>query len=243
MIHLIDKGGPLVYLLLGCSLLAVAIFLERIFHFHRATINVGEFLQGLANLIKRKKYAEALHECAATPGPVARVIHSAIIRHEAPRSELKEIVQEAGQLEVPRLERYLAILFTVAYVAPLIGLLGTVIGLVDTFGEVSGRSGFATATDVSSGIHTALITSAVGLAVAVPSFILYSYLVTSSRTLMHAMERGGIEIVNIITDARADSEIISFDAAASREHSKSEKSAKENQAPESKDRSSGGSKV
>ena len=76
-----------------------------------------------------------------------------------------------------------------------------------------------------------------------PSFILYSYLVTSSRTLMHAMERGGIEIVNIITDARADSEIISFDAAASREHSKSEKSAKENQAPESKDRSSGGSKV
>ena len=160
------------------------------------------------------------------PRPVARVIHTAIIRHEAPRHELKDIVQEAGQLEVPRLERYLAILHTVAYVAPLIGLLGTVIGLVDTFGEVSVHSGFATPTDVSNGVYTSLITSAVGLAVAIPTFILYSYLAASSRTLMHDMERGGIEIVNIITDARADSEIISFDPAASREQAERDRKGK-----------------
>ena len=92
------------WLLLACSFLSVGIFAERFFLFHRATINVGDFLQGLANLIGKKNYAEALHECAGTPGPVARVIHAAVIRHESPREQLRDIVQEAGQLEVPRLE-------------------------------------------------------------------------------------------------------------------------------------------
>ena len=119
MLDLISKGGPLMWLLLGCSILTIALSLERYFHFHRAAIDVGDLLHGLRNLIRNRNYAEALHECAGTPGPVARVIHSAIIRHDAPRTELKEIVQESGQLEVPKLEKYLAVLLSVAYVAPL----------------------------------------------------------------------------------------------------------------------------
>ena len=147
MIEMISKGGPLMWLLLACSILALGIFAERLFLFHRSTIHVGEFLQGLSNLIQKRNYAEALHECAGTPGPVARVIHSAVIRHEAPRSDLKEIVQEAGQLEVPRLERSLSVMMTIAYIAPLIGLLGTVIGLVDTFVQFNTVSGQATIGD------------------------------------------------------------------------------------------------
>ena len=198
------------WLLLACSILVLGIFAERLFLFHRSSINVGEFLQGLANLIQKKNYAEALHECAGTPGPVARVIHSAVIRHEAPRSELKEIVQESGQLEVPKLERYLSVMMTIVYIAPLIGLLGTVIGLVDTFVLFNALSGQATIADLSKGVYQSLITSAAGLAVAIPAFILYSYLRTYAKTLMHDMERGGIEIVNLIEDARNNSEIISF---------------------------------
>ena len=210
MIEMISKGGPLMWLLLACSILVLGIFAERLFLFHRSSINVGEFLQGLANLIQKKNYAEALHECAGTPGPVARVIHSAVIRHEAPRSELKEIVQESGQLEVPKLERYLSVMMTIVYIAPLIGLLGTVIGLVDTFVLFNALSGQATIADLSKGVYQSLITSAAGLAVAIPAFILYSYLRTYAKTLMHDMERGGIEIVNLIEDARNNSEIISF---------------------------------
>ena len=210
MIELITKGGPLMWILLACSILALGIFAERLFLFHRSTINVGEFLQGLSNLVQKKNYAEALHECAGTPGPVARVIHSALIRHEAPRSELKEIVQEAGQLEVPRLERYLSVMITIAYIAPLIGLLGTVVGLVDTFVQFNTLSGQATIGDLSKGVYQSLITSAAGLVVAIPTFILYSYLATYARTLMHDMERGGIEVVNIIEDARRNTEIVSF---------------------------------
>ncbi|MEO0445125.1 MAG: MotA/TolQ/ExbB proton channel family protein, partial [Verrucomicrobiota bacterium] len=98
-------------------------------------------MNGLGNLIRKRNIAEALHEAAGTPGPVARVVHSAILRHELSRGELKEIVQEAGQLEVPQLEKNLAVLRNLAYVAPLIGLLGTVIGLLRTFVQISLNSG------------------------------------------------------------------------------------------------------
>ncbi|MDG2122197.1 MAG: MotA/TolQ/ExbB proton channel family protein [Verrucomicrobiales bacterium] len=202
MLDLITKGGPLIWLILGCSFLSLGVFVERFFAYHRAVINVGDFLHGLSSLVRKKNYAEALHECAGTPGPVARVIHSALIRHESPRSELKDIVREAGQMEVPRLERYLPAMLTIAYVTPLIGLLGTVIGMVDTFMAVSSASGFATQADISKGVYQSLITSAAGLAVAIPSYVLYGYLAGAARTLMHDMERGGIEIVNIICDSR-----------------------------------------
>lgn len=199
------------WLLLGCSILALTISLERYFHFHRARIDVGDLLHGLRNLIRNRNYAEALHECAGTPGPAARVIHSAIIRHDAPREELKEIVQESGQLEVPKLEKYLAVLLSIAYVAPLIGLLGTVLGLVTTFMQITSGAGYATATEIAKGVYESLISSAAGLAVAIPVFIFYSFMVAYAKTLIHDMERAGIEIVNIITDTRRDrGDIIEF---------------------------------
>jgi len=190
------------WLLLGCSIIAIAIFLERLFYFHRARIDVGDLLFGLRNLIKNKAYSEALSECAATPGPVARVIHSAIRRYSAPRTELKEIVQESGQLEVPKLEKHLTVLLTVAYIAPLIGLLGSVLGLVDTFVQINAVGGFATVAEISQGVYEALITSAAGLMVAIPSFVFYSHLRAYSKSLMHDMEAAGIEIVNTICDLR-----------------------------------------
>ena len=201
------------WLLLGCSILAMAIALERYFHFHRARVDVGDLLHGLRNLIRNRNYAEALHECAGTPGPAARVIHSAIIRHDAPRDELKEIVQESGQLEVPKLEKYLAVLLSIAYVAPLIGLLGTVLGLVTTFMQINSGGGYATSTEIAKGVYESLISSAAGLMVAIPVFIFYSFMVAYAKTLIHDMERAGIEIVNIITDTRRErSDILEFSA-------------------------------
>lgn len=203
------------WLLLGCSILAIAIALERYFHFHRSRIDVGDLLHGLRNLVRKKNFAEAIHECAGTPGPVARVIHSAILHHGAPRAELKEIVQETGQLEMPKLEKHLAVLLSIAYVAPLIGLLGTILGLVNTFVQVNATGGYATATEISKGVYESLISSAAGLMVAVPAFVIYSFLVAYAKTLMHDMERGGIEIVNIIVENRDHhSQIVKFDQAS-----------------------------
>ena len=151
-------------------------------------------------------------ECASTISPVARVIHAAILRHDAPRTELKEIVQEAGQLEVPRLERRLAILGAIALITPMVGLLGTVTGLIDAFVNISSQSGFASSTDISNGIYQSLLTTAAGLAVAIPSAVAYSYISSRVNALMHDMERAGIEIVNLIVDSRSSVEIIEFEA-------------------------------
>jgi len=227
MIELVTKGGPLIWLLLTCSLVALGIFAERFFHLHRSVIDVAELLQGVSNLVQKRYFSEALHEVARTPGPVARVIRAALVRHEMSRSDLQEIVQEAGQLEVPKLERYLAVLLSVVYVAPLIGLLATVIGLTDTFIKLEGGNGFATPAELSNGVYQALLGSAVGLAVAIPAYLFYAYLAAFVKTLMHDMERAGIEIVNILTDQReatssaatnpemtGNPRIIAFDTAA-----------------------------
>ncbi|MGI8603802.1 MAG: MotA/TolQ/ExbB proton channel family protein [Verrucomicrobiales bacterium] len=222
MIELISKGGPLIWLLLGCSFVALGIFVERFFHLHRSVIDVGELLQGLSNLVKKQNYAEALHEAAGTPGPVARVIKAGLVRHEVSRADLKQIVQEAGQLEVPKLERYLPVLLSICYVAPLVGLLGTVLGLTDTFIKLETGNGFATPAELSGGVYKSLLTSAAGLAVAIPAYLLYAYLAAFVKSLMHDMERAGIEIVNIVADnrpaipavAEADGQIIAFNREA-----------------------------
>ncbi|HXX41448.1 MAG TPA: MotA/TolQ/ExbB proton channel family protein [Chthoniobacterales bacterium] len=210
MIDYIQKGGLLMWPILVCSIVAMAVFAERFFYLHRATIHVGEFLKGLSNLIQRRNFAEALHESAGTPGPVARVIHAAILRHDLPRSELRDIVQEAGQLEVPKLERFLGVLGTLAFLAPLLGLLGTVAGMIDAFGAIAAHGGYATVTELSSSVYKSLLTTAAGLVVATPTFVAYSYLSSRVNTMLHEMERAGIEIVHLLKDSEGLSGIITF---------------------------------
>jgi biopolymer transport protein ExbB len=213
MIDYIQKGGPLMWPILVCSIIAIGVFVERLLYFHRASIHVAEFLQGLSNLIKRRNFAEALHESAGTPGPVARVIHAAIIRHDSPPSELREIVQEAAQLEVPKLERLLGVLATIAFLTPLLGLLGTVAGMIDAFGTITANGGYATVTELSNAVYKSLLTTAAGLVVATPTFVAYSYLSSRVNLIMHEMERAGIEIVHMLTDVEpARSDIITFQA-------------------------------
>ncbi len=112
--------------------------------------------------------------CRGPPGvrdharPVARVAHAVILRHSRPRTELREIAEEAGQLEVPKLERNLPLLATIAYGTPLLGLLGTLLGLLSAFETIAAQSGYATAADIADGVYLSLLTSASSLAVAIP---------------------------------------------------------------------------
>ena len=193
------------WIIVLCSVTAVGIFFERLFALHRASVPVGEMLRGLANILRRENYAEALQECATTPGPVARVAHAIILRHDAPRAELRAIAEEAGQLEVPKLERNMPLLSTIAYATPLIGLLGTLIGLLSTFQQIASQSGYASATDIAEGVYEALLTTAASLAVAIPAFIAYSYLSARINGLIHDMERAGIEILAILDEVRSKS--------------------------------------
>ena len=202
--------------ILFCSVLASAVFLERLLYFHRISVRVGEFMRGLANLIRGRRYAEAQMEAAATSGPVQRVVHSAIIHHSSPRAELKEIVQEAGQLEVPKLERRLGLLATLAFLTPLLGLLGTVAGLIDAFEKMAATTGLTSSAELANGIRQALITTAAGLAVCIPCAMAYAYLSARVNAAMHDMERAGIEVVNLLVESRQQSDIIEFGEARQR---------------------------
>jgi biopolymer transport protein ExbB len=221
MPDIMQKGGPLMWPLLFCSVLACAVFLERLLYFHRISLRVGEFMRGLGNLIRGRRYAEAQMEAAATNGPVQRVVHSAIIRHSSPRDELKQIVQEAGQLEVPKLERRLGMLATLAFITPLLGLLGTVAGLIEAFQSMTAASGLTSSAEIANGIYQALITTAAGLAICLPCAVAYAYLNARASAMMHDMERAGIEVVNLLVESRKQPDIIEFDEARQRAEKRS----------------------
>ncbi len=213
-----QKGGPLMWLLLPISVLAVAIFFERFIFLHRSTISTPDLLRGLMNLIRAQRFDEAARECQATPGPVARVLRAAIAHHRAPRADVKEFVEEAALLEISRLEGYLPLLATIAHVTPLIGLAGTVLGLLQSFSSVNAQGGFVNAADLSAGLYGALITSAGGLVLAIIAYFAHSYLCSRVNVLIHDMERGASELIHVIAETKSISDagdsIIPFAAAA-----------------------------
>ncbi len=207
---MIEQGGPLVWVLLALAFVGSVCVVERMFFFHRARINVGDLLVGLSHHVRRRAFAEALHEAARAPGPVARVAHAALLRYYLSRSDLRDVVQEAGQLEVPRIEKNLRAILGVALLAPLVGLLGTMVGMLDTVQKVSEHGGFSDPAELSRGVFVALITSVLGLTVATPLYLFYLYFLGRAKRLVHRIERAGIEMVHLISDAREEEEFAPF---------------------------------
>jgi biopolymer transport protein ExbB len=207
---LIEQGGPLVWVLLGLGFIGSVCVVERLFFFHRARINVGDLLVGLSHHIRRRSFAEALHEAARAPGPVGRVAHAALLRYYLGRRELRDVTHEAAQLEVPRIEKNIRAILGTALLAPLVGMLGTLLGMLETFQRVSEQGGFTGPAELSGGVFTALITSVMGLTVAIPLYLFYLYFLGRAKRLVHRLERTGIEMVNLIADAREEDEYAPF---------------------------------
>src|SRR6185295_19165484 len=132
----LKMGGMMIWLILLASSVAIVVFIERVLHFHRAQINSMEFLNGVRNVLKRENVVEALSICDATPGPVARLVKVAILSRERGRDGVREALEEAGLVEVPPLEEKLNLLATIAQIAPLMGLLGTVLGFIQIFSTI-----------------------------------------------------------------------------------------------------------
>src|SRR5690242_19976545 len=198
--ELLRHGGPMMYLLLLVSAVAAVVFIERLLHCHRAQINSVEFLNGVRNVLKRQNVVEAISICDATPGPVARLVKTAILNRDNGRERVREALEEAGLAEVPRLEEKLNLLATIAQLAPLLGLLGTVLGFIQTFYAMQQKGLNAHVSDLSNGIWQALICAAAGLAVAIPAHAGYNYLVSRVHSIVLDMERAATEIVNIVTE-------------------------------------------
>ncbi len=199
---LLSKGGLMMWLLLALSAVSLAVFIERLFHYHRAQINSAEFIAGVRNVLKRDNVVEALSICDATPGPVARLVKMAILNRERGREGVREALEEAGLVEVPRLEEKLNVLATIAQIAPLMGLLGTVLGFIKVFTRIQEAGLYAHAAQLSEGIWQALICTAAGLAIAIPGYAAYNYLVSRVNAIVLDMEKASTEILNLVTEPR-----------------------------------------
>src|SRR2546422_5456591 len=132
----LSNGGPVLWLILISSAVAISVFIERYLHCHRAQINSTEFLNGVRTVLKRDNVVEALSICDATAGPVARLVKTAILNRDFGRERVREALEEAGLTEVPLLEAKLNLLATIAQLAPLLGLLGTELGFIRTFNKM-----------------------------------------------------------------------------------------------------------
>jgi biopolymer transport protein ExbB len=198
MLTLMSQGGPLMWLILFNGLLAVAIFLERVLSYHRAQIHAGDFITGIRNALQRGNYLEAIATCDETAGPIAQVVKTAIVHRERSREELRELVEETGRTEVARLERRLVVLATVAQVTPLIGFLGTVMGMIQMF-RVIQQAALPSPGQLAGGVWTALLTTAGGLVVAVPAYVAYNFLVSRVAHLVLDMEKAATDIIGFLT--------------------------------------------
>src|ERR1043165_7028454 len=196
---LLEHGGLMAWLLLFMSAGVIVVFVERVLHYHRAQMHSAEFLNGGRNVLKRDNVVEALSICEATPGPVARLVKTAVLNRDRGREGVRDALEEAGLTEGPPLEERLNLLATIAQIAPLMGLLGTVMGFMSMFNELQQSGAFATPDRLAGGIWGALISMAAGLAVAIPTYAGYNYLVSRVNSILLHMEQAPTEILNIVS--------------------------------------------
>ena len=206
MPHFLVDGGPMIWVIVAASAVALAVFLERYFQYHREHINSAQFLAGIRTILRRDNpsevnVAEALAICDATPGPVARLVKAALVNRERGREAVREALEDAGAWEVPRLEQKLNLLATIAQIAPLLGLLGTVLGLMDAFKSIQDSGLSAHIGQMTHGVWESLIDTAAGLAVSIPCYAGYNYLVGRVNHIILDMEQVSTEILNIVSAA------------------------------------------
>ena len=200
--QLIAAGGPLMWPILFCSVLALAITLSKLIYFGKIRrTNTIQLKRRVFELVKENKIKEAVEFCNAHPSPVASILRSGVLKFGCSREEIKAEMEGASLFEIPQLGKNLSLLATIANVTPLLGLLGTVNGMIITFQTIQARSASLSAMtpgDLAAGIWQALLTTVAGLMVAIPAFVAYNYCVSQVDSLILDMERTATELVNFL---------------------------------------------
>jgi len=200
---IMHKGGPLMWGIFICSVISVAVFVERMWHLHRARIDTQRFVEGIMTILKRNKIMEAVEICEHTPGPIAYILKAGIMKHDRPRSEIREVIEDAASHEIPRLEKNLGIMATIAHVSPLIGLLGTVTGMIKAFQTIEQKSVVGSPVmpgQLAGGIWEALITTAAGLGLAILTYVAYNYFVSWVNGFIVDMEKSATHLVDVLSE-------------------------------------------
>lgn len=195
-----EQGGVVLWIILAAGLAALFVFIERGLHLHRARIKSDDFLKGIFNILAKGNIREALTICEETPGPIAYIVKTAIIHRDEQKDAVKQAVDEASLAEISRMERRLVVVATVAQMAPLLGLLGTVLGMTKFLMVMKVQAPLVQSADVVVSLMGALITTAAGLMVAIPCYAAFNLLVIKIDRIVLDMERAGSEIIAYIRD-------------------------------------------
>jgi biopolymer transport protein ExbB len=203
MMETLQNGGPILWSLFMISLIALTLFMSKLFELHRAQINTRDFLTGLYNVLRRGNTVEAVSNCEDTEGPVAQLVRAALLKVDEPPEEIAKAIQQAGISEIPRLEHRLNLLATLGKVAPMLGLLGTVLSMMGALQEMHAQAPLAHSGDLASHLWTALLTTAAGLTVAIPIYAAYNLLVSRIESLVMDMEFAASDVMAFLHSNRS----------------------------------------
>ena len=193
----------MMWVLLMLAVLGVMLVIERTLYLHRGQIRAKAFLDGIRNILAKRRLVEALTVCEETPGPVAAVVKAALLHADDTADVMRFHVQEAAVIELPALERRLGSIAAVAQVAPLVGLLGTIVGLITTFMAFERGGNYALASALSAGMWQALLATAGSLMLAIPMHLAYHFLSGRVRSIVRDIEWSGNEIMKyLLTEYR-----------------------------------------
>lgn len=206
-VNIIIQGGILMWPIMMCSVIGLAIIIERIFVLRRADIDTREFMDVMRQVLRQNRIREAVEICDETEAPVARILKAGILKHDRSKEDIREAIEEAGRFEIPRLERHLSALATCSTIAPLLGLLGTVQGMIKAFSQIQNKRGQVNPSDLAEGIGNALITTAAGLTVAIPILVVHNYFITRVDNMVLEMELSSSELIELLTQHQGDREI------------------------------------
>lgn len=197
---LLSKGGPMMLVILFMAAIAIVLFIERALYLHRGQIKSKAFLDGIKNTLDHRRLVEAVTLCEETPGPVAAVVKAALMHAGQPPDRLRYAVQEAAIVEIPSLERRLGALAAIGQIAPLVGLLGTLFGMIMTFHAFMQGAEYATATALANGLWQALVVTAAALMLSIPVHLGHHFLAGRVRALVRDMEWAANEIMDYLVN-------------------------------------------
>ncbi|HWA09260.1 MAG TPA: MotA/TolQ/ExbB proton channel family protein [Opitutaceae bacterium] len=202
-LNLFTKGGPMMWVLLLMGIILVVLTIERVLFLHRGQIRSTAFIGGIKNILAKRRIVEALTVCEETPGPVAAVVKAALLHADDEAEAMRFYVQEAAVVELPVLERRLGSIAAIAQVAPLVGLLGTILGMIATFLAFEKGGDYATPSALSHGMWQALLSTAASLLLAIPAHLAHHFLAGRVRAIVRDVEWSGNEIMKyLLTEYR-----------------------------------------
>jgi len=207
MLEVFDKGGFLMYPIFICSLFAVTIFFERMFYLKSVKAKSKRFVERVKNLVKKGSIELAISACRKSPTPISQIMLAGLIKYGRGREQIKEAIEDSANQEIPLLERNLSFLSTIGNITPLLGLLGTVFGMIKAFNVIA-IMGVGQPEALAGGISEALLTTAFGLSVAIPTVVIYNYLTHRVDKLVREMEISCVDLIELLTNQNVSKEMI-----------------------------------